>query len=66
MAKHAQPPRTPRPPTPKEATKVARAGEVGELIGHRLKAMFDHVVAEPVPQKFRELLEELERKGRKP
>lgn len=35
---------------------------VSEHIGRELRAMFDGVVAEPVPEKFRELLEELERK----
>lgn len=33
-----------------------------EHIGGRLKAMFDEVVEEPVPEKLRELLDELERK----
>ncbi len=33
-----------------------------EHIGSRLKAMFDEVVEEPVPDKLRALLEELERK----
>ena len=33
-----------------------------EHIGSRLKAMFDEVVEEPVPERLRELLEELERK----
>jgi hypothetical protein len=64
MAKHAQPPRTPRPPAPKDPAHVARAAEIGEMIGRELKAMFDDVVAEPVPEEFRELLEELERKAR--
>jgi hypothetical protein len=37
-----------------------------EHIGSQLKAMFDEVVEEPVPEKLRKLLEELERKQQKP
>ena len=33
-----------------------------EHIGGQLRAMFDEVVEAPVPDKFRELLEQLERK----
>jgi Anti-sigma factor NepR len=39
--------------------------ELGEQIGRRLKSMFKDVVAEPVPEKFRQLLEELGRKSDK-
>jgi hypothetical protein len=36
-----------------------------EHIGRQLKATFDEVVSQPVPEKFRELLEQLERKQAK-
>jgi hypothetical protein len=36
-----------------------------EHIGRQLKAMFDEVVTQPVPDKLRELLEDLERKQSK-
>lgn len=36
-----------------------------EHIGRQLKIMFDEVVTQPVPDKLRLLLEELERKTRK-
>jgi hypothetical protein len=39
--------------------------EVSEQIGSKLKSMFEDLVAEPVPEKFRELLEKLERKSDK-
>jgi hypothetical protein len=42
------------------------APEVGDRIGRELRAMFADVVAEPVPDKIRALLEELERQSRKP
>jgi anti-sigma factor NepR-like protein len=53
-------PSTAKPKTTKGAVKGT---ELGEQIGHKLKAMFDDVLAEPVPEKFRELLEELGRKS---
>jgi hypothetical protein len=36
-----------------------------EYIGHELRAMFDGVVAEPVPDRFHDLLAELEEKQAK-
>lgn len=36
-----------------------------ERIGGRLRAMFDKLLEEPVPDRFRQLLEELERKQTK-
>jgi hypothetical protein len=44
----------------------SQGAELGEQIGSKLKSMFEDVVAEPVPEKFRQLLEELERKSGKP
>lgn len=44
----------------------AKRIELGEHIGRKLRAMFEDVAAEPVPEKFRELLDELERKTGKP
>ena len=39
-----------------------KGAEISNQIGRKLRAMFDDVVAEPVPEKFRRLLDELERK----
>ena len=50
------------PATPTAATGEPQGAEISEQIGRELRAMFDEVVAEPVPEKFRQLLEELERK----
>ena len=63
---------TPKPPTAGQAERGSRdrAGAqavfpVHEHIGRQLKAMFDEVVTQPVPDKLRKLLEELERKQSK-
>lgn len=37
-----------------------KAFQIGEHIGRELRAMFNDVVAEPVPERFQKLLEELE------
>ena len=49
-------------PSPAKKRDHAAAAGVGRQIGERLKTMFDGVLTEPVPDKFRVLLEELERK----
>jgi hypothetical protein len=38
---------------------------LGTEIGRELRALYDRVVAEPVPDKLRQLLDELERKSGK-
>jgi hypothetical protein len=57
----------PSPPTPPSATKKRAsdpaAAELGRQIGETLRTMFDDVLTEPVPEKFRALLEELEGKS---
>jgi hypothetical protein len=66
--------RTPGPraaaPAPTAAPEAGQGGpkgnQVNERIGRELRSMFEDVVAEPVPEKFRALLEELERKSRRP
>lgn len=45
-------------------TAVIGADIQGHL-GRKLKASYDELVRQPVPNKFRELLEELERKEKK-
>lgn len=42
--------------------KAEKPEQLHEHIGRKLRTMFDDVVAEPIPDKFRELLEDLERK----
>jgi hypothetical protein len=67
----AQPPPAPpssegAPPSSNDGKKRPQgptAAELGEQIGHRLREMFNDAVTEPVPEKFRQLLEELERKS---
>jgi hypothetical protein len=39
--------------------------ELQEHIGRQLKNLFDEVAEQPIPEKLRKLLEELERKGPK-
>ena len=56
-SKAKQPPSAAPAKTPK-----GKQFAVHEHIGAQLKAMFDEVLEEPVPDKLRELLEELERK----
>jgi hypothetical protein len=65
---------TPGADARKTATRKTRPGmgkgksqgvELGEQIGDRLKAMFKDVLAEPVPEKFHQLLEKLERRSGK-
>jgi len=38
---------------------------IGDHIGRELRAMFDEVVAEPVPERLRKLLDDLARKPSK-
>lgn len=45
--------------------KPDKAAQVNEHIGKELRSMFDDVVAEPVPDRFRELLDQLEQKQSK-
>ncbi len=55
-------PPTPKKPTSPKPPRDRKAAELGEHIGKELRAMFQDVVAEPVPEKFQKLLDELERK----
>lgn len=41
---------------------VAIAPEAQDRIGHQLRAVYNEVLAEPVPDRFLQLLAELERK----
>jgi hypothetical protein len=47
------------------STDSDKTAKVSEHIGRELRSMFDDVVAEPVPDRFRELLEALEKKQAK-
>jgi len=66
VKQQSQRPSATPPAAPKKSVKDSIAAELGEQIGGKLRTMFDDVVAEPVPEKFRKLLEELERKSDKP
>jgi hypothetical protein len=67
MAKH-KPPQTPAAADkPESAQPAAGAGPsfpLHEHIGRQLKALFDDVAEQPVPDKFQKLIEELEQKER--
>lgn len=54
------------PAAPGTDAESRKDDAVGERIGRELRAMFDDVVAEPVPDRFRQLLDELARKSRAP
>ena len=60
MAKRGTPPRTDKPSVPGQASDAVFP--MHEHIGDQLKAMFDEVVTQPVPDRLRKLLEDLERK----
>ena len=59
-------PRRPQKPAKKcGSDNPPAASRIGDHIGKELRAMFDDVVSEPVPEKFQNLLDELERKQSK-
>jgi hypothetical protein len=47
----------------KSAASDRQAGEVADAVGRRLRSLYDGVAAEPVPEKLRRLIDELERKS---
>jgi hypothetical protein len=53
------------PPKPGASKDSDKAAKLSEHIGRELRSMFDGVVAEPVPDRFLELLEALEKKQSK-
>ena len=60
--------RRPSPTPPRRRKSAPRSRlprEIGRQIGEKLRTMFDDVLTEPVPERFRKLLEELERKSSK-
>ena len=61
MAKE-KPDREPEHPPATDATPTGGDFAVHEHIGRQLRGIFDEVVTQPVPEKFRKLLDELERK----
>jgi hypothetical protein len=50
-------------PDKHKAEPGSRIDPLSEEIGRGLRALFDDVMAEPVPEKFRDLLDELEQKS---
>ena len=46
-----------------ETPRSPEASELGDAVGRGLKNLFDSVAAEPLPDKLRQLIEELERKS---
>ena len=61
-----RPPKADLPPDQSAGAGSVKADfPIHEHIGRTLKALFDEVGAQPVPEKLRELLRELERKKSK-
>jgi hypothetical protein len=62
-------PAEPRPPSrATQSTQKSDAtlgGEIRGKIGHQLRAMYDDVLAQGVPDRFRELLERLDKQDKK-
>lgn len=58
----SEPPGEEGPAAAPEADAPKAAFAIHEPIGRQLKAMFDEIVTEPVPDRFRQLLDQLERK----
>jgi hypothetical protein len=48
---------------PEQGQVRPKDAEIRERIGHELRSLFEDVVGEAVPERFRRLLEELERKS---
>lgn len=65
MAKR-KPDQEPEHPTAADATAAGGGFPMHEHIGRQLRGIFDEVVTQPVPEKFRQLLDELERKQSDP
>ena len=61
MAKR-KPDREQDQPAPTPAASAGSDFALHEHIGRQLRGIFDEVVTQPVPEKFRKLLDELERK----
>jgi hypothetical protein len=61
MAKR-KPDRDRQLPAAEDAAAAAGDFAMHEHIGRQLRGIFDEVVTQPVPEKFRRLLDELERK----
>jgi hypothetical protein len=65
MAKR-KPDRRSQPPTAGAADSGGGDFAMHEHIGRQLRGIFEEVVTQPVPEKFRKLLDELERKQTDP
>ena len=48
-----------------ETSKAAIGRDIQGHLGQKLKASYDELVRQPMPDKFRQLLEELERREKK-
>jgi Anti-sigma factor NepR len=59
--------RKPNRPAKKTMTSTAPAAskpQISDIIGRRLRTYYDEVAAQPVPERFLDLLEQLEAKSR--
>ena len=48
--------------TPEQSTPISPRPEIYDLIGKRLRGYFDDVASQPVPDRFVELLKQLDEK----
>jgi hypothetical protein len=65
IKRHSHGPTAAPTTAPEQGQGKPKDAEVRERIGHELRSLFDDVVGEAVPERFRRLLEELERKSGK-
>jgi hypothetical protein len=65
IKRHSHGPTATPTTAPEQGQGKPKDAEVRERIGHELRSLFDDVVGEAVPERFRRLLEELERKSGK-
>jgi hypothetical protein len=48
---------------PESAASESKSGEVADAIGRQLRSLYDDIAAEPVSDRLRQLIDELERKS---
>jgi hypothetical protein len=65
MVKQPAPESPPTLPSVAEERAQSPAYDIARQIGEKLRTMFDGVLTEPVPDRFRRLLQELERTSSK-
>ncbi len=62
-AKQAEPRTEDAPAPPTDAPSAGLQPQVQDHIGRQLRALYDDVLTQPVPDRFRELMDRLDRAG---